>query len=378
MKFNTKYILSSLMISAFLSLSGSDLNVFAVNESSIQIQFVTPAKLSGGEKSKAKFQIQRTDENKKTEFTFNLSTNNSSLIQFPKTEIKLLPSEERAEFEFDTLATAIKTSATIKVELSNSNEPSQVENTIEIVPALLKTVTTQPSMIGTRGAKVEVTVELKTLAPTGGIEIYVSPIIVSIVNEKITIPNPNLRVPAGNNKGSFFVEYDQILSNGSEVARIESPTLFNHQKRTIEFVVALEPQGAPGSRFNWQPIPGIATKTKFDVNPLLVSSISVQPSAITGGNEALGSFTLNFAPGNSESIFLKPSKIINAKLWITMLGSSCQESGGNSLTVEIPLTQGVTNYNFKVCTASVTAATNKNIEAFLRSGVKTATVTVQP
>jgi len=366
---------TSLIIGAILGFLAIDSNIIA-KQSNIQIQLVTSDQISGGERSNAKFYVQRTAENRTIEYTFKLSTNNPSLIQFDTTEVKLLPGEERAEFKFQTLATPIKNSASIKVQVSGSNEQGETENFIEIVPAMLKSIFVQPSMTGTHGAKVEVSVELKATAPTGGIQIYLSHFVVTGVKD-VTISVPTIQVTAGSTKTSFMLEYDAIKVDGKSVSKIEEDTsIFNQQKRTVEFVVALDPQQ---NKSGLEAISGFAIKTKFSINPLQISAISVQPSQLIGGNEALGSFTLNAAPGNGEIIYFKPRRIGDSsqKLWVVRSGSSCLEST-STIFLEIPLTQGVTNYNFKVCSATVAAPQTVNVETTLRSGVKVIPVTVQP
>ena len=377
-----KYILSFSIIVLVLLSAGESSSLFAVTKPlpDIQFQIAVPDKISGGETSKAKVYIQRTEENKKDEFVFRLETNNPSLGRFPVVqEVKIELRKSSVEFDFHTAPTLIKTNATIRAVLQNSN--SQAENSIEIVPALLKSVTSQPSMIGTHGAKVEITVELRAKAPPGGIEIYPSRLFVSNLSNRFEYQFPNLRVPAGSAKFSFFIEYDWIWVNGIRVSssvdtgerRSKDLDEFNSQKRTVEIYLSLEPGDKTPNV-----VPGITDKARFDVIPLQVTLISAQPNAITGGSEALGNFTLNASPGNGEKIYLRPIKVSGQTLWTKPLGSSCNAAGDGMDGVEIPLTQGVTSYNFKICTSSVSAGTPKKITANLRSGRFETSVTVQP
>lgn len=386
MKFINKSLFSFSIIIPVLLFFGEISSVYAGNKSlpAIQVQLVTPDKISGGETSKAKIYIQRTEENKKDEFVFRLETKNPSMIRFPVEEVKIELRKNSVEFVFQTAPTLIKTNATIKILLQDSI--FQTEKSVEIVPALLKSVTSQPSMIGTHGAKVEITVELRAKAPTGGIEIYPSRLFIqNLDSRRDEYPFPNLRVPAGSAKFSFYVEYDSIKVNNVAVSNFEIGEgagvfrdrlvshEFNSQKRVVEIYFSLE----PGDK-SPNVVSGITERARFDVIPLQVTSISAQPNAINGGSEALGTFTLNAAPGNGEKIYLKPIKVSGQTLWIKPLGSSCNATGDGMDGVEISLTQGVTNYNFKICTASVSAITPKKITAQLRSGRFETTVTLQP
>jgi len=134
----------------------------------------------------------------------------------------------------------------------------------------------------------------------------------------------------------------------------------------------------PASRSSdLQTTPGLTSRIEFEVIPLKVASLTVQPNSIVGGGESLASFSLNFPPGPNEVVKLMPaSEQASGKAWTQRLGSSCQAQGLES--IDLPLTQGTTSYSFKVCTADVTANTTGTVTVYMRSGSSSAQITIRP
>lgn len=373
MKIKNITFLNSFIIGIIFCFTAIDSPTFA-GSPSLQFQMVLSSQsISGGEKFKIKIETDRTREASKSEIVFNLETNQANLVKLPS-EMKIKAGDNSVTVEVATNPTPIKTNLEIKATLQE--EPrTQALQIIELVPARLKSVTAnRTSIVGTIGSQIDFTVELRAAAPTGGIQLYFSPVYVGNL-KGVSLPTPNLQISGGETKFSFQIKYQDIQMDGVSVASVDSFSPFNIQKRTIEFTVATEPQT---STPKWQTITGVAIPAKFDVLPLQISTISVQPLAVTGGGESLGSFTLNHPPGTSESIYFRPNRTSISKFWIRPVSSSCQESSTINLPVEIPLTQGVTTYNFKVCTDSVTSPMSGKIEAILRSGKKETAIMIQP
>lgn len=338
--------------------------------------------LSGGETMQAKLYVQRTEANKNDEYTFELNSSVPSLIRSNPQQLRFGHGQERVDFNITTLSTVLKRNVTVRVlRVDDGSGTVLAETTLEVVPALIKNVNVSPSMIGTHGAMVEVTVQLKAPAPPGGIELYHNQIKVVGGGYKLSYPFQNLKVPEGSEKLSIKVEYDKIILETAGLqtpisqiwsATGNNPHPFNASVTTVEFLISIEPITAS----NTQPVTNIAHKAKFDVVPLRVVSISVSPEPVPGGTEALGSFTLSASPGPGEKILI--SLVGGGGAWARPLGSSCQSSGGARGVAEIQLTSGVTSYNFKVCSEPTSTQIQRTSRTVLRSGKTEKPVSIIP
>lgn len=319
-------------------------------------------KIQGGERVRAR--ATRSGDTSQP-VTLRLESTQPSLIVVPKSDVVINRGESFAVFELISVSTPIKTTVSIRAFLPSSQVPAI--RSIEIYPAILKSVTlNNPSLPGTRGGKIGVRVELNANAPVGGIELYLD-----LTGPRLLrLYGPNPRLTAGSKEGTFDIEYNKLYIGEDQVN--SGITNFDELTRTLDLVVSLEVQ----STKPWAEIPGIAKKISFDAVPLRVASISVQPAAVSGGGESLASFTLNIPPGN-ERLQLSPTSVGHPlrPVWARLLGTSCQ---ANVQLVELQLTQGVTNYSFKVCSASVPTATTGTLTVTTRSAAFPVQIAVQP
>jgi hypothetical protein len=383
----------------FICLSAILPNPIAANASSrVKVPAIRPTvlircadRISGGEASGCRVSV---DEGQDREITIGLRSSNTSLIRLSVNEVTLAPQQTSAPVLFTSSSTQIKSTVVIQAGLNQS----VAEKSIEVVPALLDSVRlADRSLVGTKGEKISCTVKLRAPAPTGGIEIYLSPLSVSPRTNKtpVSLDLPNPRVSAGQASVNFNIAYDDLRAFGTRISEFEitgvstdatGPSDFNVQTRTVELVVALDPQ----TSYPWQAISGLATKVTFDVVPLRVTSLVSQPASVIGGAEALAAVTLSASPGSSEVAYLLPLRTSSStKLWLVLPGSSCAAQPGTTTTssgtyingvraVELALAPGTTTYTFKICTAAVSAVTTDKIRVFLRSGAFETPVTIQP
>lgn len=333
------------------------------------------AKISGGEKSKAKLSLVRNGNTQP--LTFRLESSNQELVKFTLSEITFRPDQTTAGLEFSSAAAPIKSAVTLRALLQPADQLIS-EQTIEIVPARLNRITlSSNSMFGIENAKITCTVELKAPAPAGGIELYLSRLVVAGLTEKnlhLDIPNP--RVDSGKLSASFAIEYEDIESIHGEIDDFRSATNYNQASRSNDLYIGLE-LGSDGLA-RTTVVPGFVQKATFTVTPLKVNAISVQPASISGGSEAVATFTLNAAPlGANEVAFISPRTVsYPGKTFARLLGSSCSSSVSSLELIELPLSQGVTTYSFKVCSVTVSTSTPSNVTVMLRSGFYSAPVTV--
>ena len=337
-------------------------------------------RFSGGERSLCKVGVGE----KHTEaIVINIVSSNTGLVLPAVNEVTLAPSQEGVEVPLKTFSTPIKSTVTITASLK-ANTAIQAQETIEVVPALIAYANLSvPSFIGTHGAKTICTVKLKAPAPTGGIQIYLSPLqpSQSIPKGTLSLHIQNPTVLAGTDLVNFDIAFDKIYLDEVQISEGDPSSAdsgvanaFNAQTRSLTLVVALDPQPTKV----WTTISGTANAVKFDVIPLRITSVSVQPSTLSNGAEALGSFTLNAAPGNNEVVIIHPRRSATSKVWAALLGTSCVAPTSGPVNLELPLVAGTTNYSFKVCSAPVNSSTAGTLSLFLRGGTSQTSVTVQP
>ena len=327
-------------------------------------------RVSGGESVSGKIEVRRNGNTQ--ELVFRLEVNNP-IARLSITELRLKPDQSSASFELFTSPTPLKAEITVKVLLQPADQ-LQAQRTLEIVPALLKSVTlNQPTLHGTRGARMNVRAELNAAAPVGGIELYLDLYTSEVSAKNLRVEAPNPRVQAGSRELAFDIEYDRLYILDERIRDGGGDSRFNADTRTVDLVVALEVQTTKP----WSVISGVSKKVSFDVIPLRVASISVQPAAVAGGGESLATFVLNIPPGPNEQFRLSPTHTTTTgKAWARLLGSSCQ------VLVQEPLllssSPGVTNYSFKVCTAAVTTVTTGTLNVSARGGIAPVSISVQP
>lgn len=332
---------------------------------------IGPSTVSGGENAKGRITILREPNVARQPLQFKVASSHSNLIRFPTSEVTLPAAQDSVQFEIATAATQIDTPVTITASLGPAYA-LRTQAELLLVPALINRVTlNRTTMTGTLGSTIEVTAELKAPAPAGGIELYLSPLVLSppVVRGRL-FQLDNQRVPAGSRTVTFPIRYRDLIDtfSSTHLSARDFSRAFETETRRIEQIVALDPQG----KTVWDPIRDRAVKVTFDLVPLRISSISVQPSSVPSQGEALATFTLNASPGANERVLLLAS---SSAIRVAMIGSSCQST---SAPVELELSAGVATHTFKVCGRPVTAPTTAEVIVTMRSGEFRAPVTVQP
>ena len=339
---------------------------------------IGPSTVSGGESAKGRISLTRDPKDPPQALQFKVDSSHASLIRFPASEVTIPANQNSVQFELATTAVQIPTPVTIAVYLGPAfNTKAQAD--LVLVPALIKKVTlNKPTMTGTRGTTIDATAELKAPAPAGGIELYLSPLVLSppVPGKKGAdplLPIGNPRVQAGSRTVTFTIRYNDLVNifSSFQFNDLNFSPLFESQPRSVELVVALDPQASDP----WQPIPDKAVRVKVDLVPLRINSITIQPSTIAAGAEAIGSLTLNAPAGSNEVVVVRSASSSASR--VVLLGSSCQTQSATP-SVDLQLTAGSTTASFKVCAKPVTAATTTEIVAFMRSGEYRGGFTVQP
>jgi hypothetical protein len=343
--------------------------------SDLKLQIV-PLTLSGGETAKGRLTVTRDTRIRPTPLQFKLESTDASVIAFRIAEVTIPETQNSVQFDIPTAATAIRKSVTVRA-LLGPKFSQQASAAVDVVPALLSRVTlSAATMNGTKGTTIQCTAELKAPAPAGGIELYLSPLVFSPssgVKPRDDFGLANPRVAEGSRTAVFAIRYNDLVSAYSSFlfSDRDFSTTFESVTRHVDLVVALDPQTTKP----WQPITNRAIKVGFDLVPLRVVSFSIQPASVAGGGEALGTFTLNMAPGSGENVTLSaPSRLV---LKIVPIGSSCSSAGLGS-GFDLSLAAGVMSHSFKACAQPVTSSTSASVKVFMRSGEYTASATVTP
>jgi hypothetical protein len=302
------------------------------------------------------------------------------------TPVVTIPADESsASFNVFTGATVVPVTVVLRATLRPANAIT-VQTSLGLVPALIDKVTlNSPTMIGTRGTSIEGTVQLKAPAPSGGIQLYLSPPMATPSTGLKRSGNQSSgatqgggsvngpRINAGSKTASFQLRYDAVLAEFSDPqlnSRDFSRT-FEEQSRLIEHVVALDPQ----SGSNWAAIRDRAVKVGFTLNPLRIASFTAQQANLVAGSEGVGTFTLNAPPSTGEFAILTTRGSAGR---VALLGASCQASSPVAFPLNLPLTSGLLTYSFKICAGAVTTPTTLTVDVTLRSGTSSTPITVRP
>ena len=317
---------------------------------------------------------------------FKLSSNPPSLLKFNGEPEVILPANQTsATFTLTLVPSTIKTAVTITAAAANGIGAS---GTIQIFPALIKAVRlSAPSMVGTHGAAVTATVELNASAPSGGVELY--PFLTFSSGEntarktELRLTGTSPRVAAGSRTLAVPIAYDALRTGDVLISRnVESgrqagtpDTEFNTETARIELVIGVEPLTATTAA---SPTPGISVRQTFDVFPLRISSSAAQPSSVTGGAEAVGTFTLSAPPGSGEVVLLSPiSTALPVRARPTGVACTATVQSNDGRNVIMALTPGTTTQSFRICT-SPTTNQSQLLTVLMRSGQFTVPITVRP
>lgn len=198
-------------------------------------------------------------------------------------------------------------------------------------PAALSTLALNPSTV-TGGNSAQGTVTLTNAAPSGGAQVTLSSSNAAVASAPATV-----NVPAGATSATFTVSTASVSASTS--ATISAS--YNGVSRAALLTV----QAAP-------PPP----------SPVTLSSLTLSPASVTGGNSSQGTVTLSgAAPSGGAAVTL---------------------SSGNTAAATVPasvtVAAGATSATFTVTSRSVTASTSVTISASYGGVNRTATLTVAP
>ena len=211
---------------------------------------------------------------------------------------------------------------------------STAQDTVTVTTGIaVKSISMNPSSV-TGGNSSTGTVTIASPAPSGGNEVLISLSQNPPCNLPVTLPNPNpVTVPAGQTSVSFTVTANATTTSCT------APIY-----------------GQSG---------GATVSTNFTVKPggssLTVSSVTLNPTSVTGGTSSTGTVTLSSAAPSGGTV-------------VSLSSNSSSASVSSSVTVP----SGSTSANFTVTTTSVSSTTTAMITATLGSSSQQASLTINP
>lgn len=213
---------------------------------------------------------------------------------------------------------------------------STAQGTVTVTPGInVTSISLNPSTV-TAGNSTNATITIASPAPAGGNEVELSQ---SQNSHFCVLPlvypnnNPIVTVPAGSTSGTFTIGTTSISASCTAPVYAQSGTA------TVSTNFTVNP-GSPGPT---------------------VSSVTLNPTSVVGGNNSTGTVTLSSAAPSGGSV-------------VSLSSNNSAASVPNTVTVP----QGSTSKTFAVTTTSVTSTTTALITATLGSSSQQASLTITP
>jgi uncharacterized repeat protein (TIGR03803 family) len=213
---------------------------------------------------------------------------------------------------------------------------STAQGTVTVTPGInVTSISLNPSTV-TAGNSTTATITIASPAPAGGNEVELSQ---SQNSHFCVLPlvypnnNPIVTVPAGSTSGTFKIGTTSLSASCTAPVYAQSGTA--------------------------------TVSTNFTVNPgssgPTVSSVTLNPTSVVGGNNSTGTVTLSSAAPSGGSV-------------VSLSSNNSAATVPNTVTVP----SGSSSANFTVTTTSVTSTTTAVITATLGSSSQNATLTITP
>ena len=254
-----------------------------------------------------------------------LASANTSLVTVPGS-VTVPAGQTSVDFTANTQPVT----QTTGVSVSASSGGTTVTTTVFLVVSrAVSSVTLSPNTV-VGPASSTATVTLRAAAPTGNAVVTLS----SSNTVLATVPN-SVVVPAGRTSATFTVNAAQVTATSTVAVSA------TYENVTKSATLTINPSGGA-------------------TGPTL-SSVSVNPASIVGGNSSTGTVALSAAAPAGGTV-------------VTLSDNSSAASVPASVTVPA----GATSATFTVTTTSVTASTSATISATLAAVTRTAVLTVNP
>ena len=224
------------------------------------------------------------------------------------------------------------TAVTVTATLGNSTAQGSLTVTTGIA---VTSISMNPSSV-TGGNSSTGTVTIASPAPSGGNEVLISLSSFPPCTLPVILPNPNpVTVPAGQTSVSFTV------GSTSATTSCAAPIYAQSGGATVSTNFTVKPGGSSGPS---------------------VSSLTLSPTSVQGGNASQGTVTLSAAAPSGGSV----------------VSLSSSNTSVATVPSSVTVSSGSTSANFTVNTQSVSATSTSVITASLGSSSAQATLTVTP
>jgi len=260
--------------------------------------------------------------------TMSVSSSNPSAASTSQPTVTFTQGSSSASFAIQTHAVATDTVVTISTQLSGQTSTAQL--TVRATPTATRVNSFfLDPLIVTGGETSTGTVVLDGMAPSGG-----AVVTLQSGNTAVARVPASVAVPAGSDRTSFTVETSPVAANTD---------------------VSLSASYGNGSAFTTLTV--LAAPA-----PVTLSSITVNPTTVVGGNNSTGTATLSAAaPSGGAVVSLSSSNPAVA-----------------AVPASVTVAAGNTSANFTVTTSSVTASTSVTITGTYNGVSRSATLTVNP
>ena len=211
---------------------------------------------------------------------------------------------------------------------------STAQGTVTVTTGIAVTgISVKPSSV-TAGNSTTGTVTIASAAPSGGNEVLISTNNNNTAAVKTMQLPITVTVPAGQSSVSFSI------GTNCETSGVVAPIYGQSGGATVSTNLTVNAAGSCGTT---------------------VSSVTLNPTSVTGGNNSTGTVTLSSAAPSGGSV-------------VSLSSNSSSATVPSSVTIAA----GSTSTNFTVTTTSVTATTTATITATLGSSSQQATLTINP
>ena len=251
-----------------------------------------------------------------------LGSSNATVAAVPAT-VTIAAGQTTATFSITTTAVSTATPATITASYSGSNGSA----TLTVNPAAISTVSLSPTTV-TGGTGSTGTVTLTGVAPNGGLVVTLGG-----NNTAVAAVPASVTVPAGQATATFSITTTAVTTVTSVTITATSGTSSGNAILTVSPVAI----------------------------PVAISSVSLNPTSVTGGTSSLGTVTLTAAAPTGGAV-------------VTLGSNSTAATVAASVTVPA----GQTTATFSVTTAAVATVTTATITGSYNSSNGNASLTVNP
>ncbi len=244
-------------------------------------------------------------------------SSDSAVLTIPAS-LTIAAGASSASVAFQTTGVSVSSTATIAATLSGST----INSPIKVTPASLLSIEFDQSFV-VGPASISAIVALNGMAPSGGVAVALTS-----ASNKVSLPK-SVKILGGSSSTTVLIPVSAV---------------------TLNTVIPIKAT-----------LNKVAVSASFTDEPLLITSLVLNPTSVGGGSSVTGTVTLNGVVGSTTT---------NIKL-----KSSSPKA---SVPASVPVAKGQSSATFTVSTLAVGATTTAALSATLGAGTKSAILTIRP